>query len=74
MINKILLFLMTLCIIGIVMACLATVPSYGLPNVNVTIPHDEIEIDFDPHREQIIPIVSITIPHSEIEIYFLQEQ
>ena len=74
MINKLLLFLMTFCVIGILMACLATVPSFGLPLANVTIPHDEIEITFDPYQEEIIPIVSITIPHSEIEIYFLQEQ
>ena len=73
MINKILLFLITCCVIGIILACLATVPSFSSPIVNVTIPHDEIEITFDPYQEEIIPIVSITIPHDEIEIIYLEQ-
>ena len=73
MINKILLFLMACCVIGIILACLATVPSFSSPIVNVTIPHDEIEITFDPYQEEIIPIVSITIPHDEIQIIYLGE-
>lgn len=45
MTNNILLFLMTLCVIGIIMACLATVPSFG-GVAHVEIPTDEIEIIF----------------------------
>ena len=74
MTNNILLFLIALCIIGIAMACLATVPSFGSPLGNITIPHDEIEITFDPYQEEIIPIVSITIPHNEIEIIFISDK
>ena len=73
MINKLLLFLMTCCVIGIIFACLATVPSFGLPLANVTIPHNEIEITFDPYQEEIIPIVSITIPHDEIQIIYMEQ-
>ena len=73
MINKILLFLMACCVIGIILACLATVPSFSSPIVNVTIPHDEIEITFDPYQEEITPIVNITIPHDEIQINYLEQ-
>ena len=73
MINKILLFLMACCVIGIILACLATVPSFSSPIVNVTIPHDEIEITFDPYQEEIAPIVNITIPHDEIQIIYLEQ-
>ena len=73
MINKILLFLMACCVIGIILACLATVPSFSSPIVNVTIPQDEIEITFDPYQEEITPIVNITIPHDEIQIIYLEQ-
>ena len=71
MTNNILLFFIALSFIGFLMACLATTPSFGQSLGNVTIPHDEIEITFDPYQEEIIPIVSITIPHDEIEITFI---
>ena len=45
MINNILLALITLCIIGIAMACLATQPSFG-GIAHVEIPTDDIEIIF----------------------------
>ena len=45
MTNKILLVLIALCFIGIIMACLATVPSYGSV-AHVEIPSNEIEILF----------------------------
>ena len=47
MTNKILLVLIALCFIGIIMACLATVPSYGSVG-HVKIPSNEIEIEFIP--------------------------
>ncbi len=45
MTNKILLILIALCFIGIIMACLATVPTYG-GVAQVEIPTSEIEILF----------------------------
>ena len=45
MTNKILLLLIALSFIGIIMACLATVPSYG-GIAHVEIPSNEIEILF----------------------------
>jgi hypothetical protein len=45
MTNNVLLFLISLCIIGIAMACLATVPSFGAI-AQIEIPSDEIEIIF----------------------------
>jgi len=45
MTNKILLVLIALCFIGIIMSCLATVPSYGSV-AHVKIPSNEIEIEF----------------------------
>jgi len=45
MTNNILLTLITLCFIGIVIACLATQPSFG-SIAHVEIPTDEIEIIF----------------------------
>ena len=45
MTNNILLFLIALCVIGIAMACLATVPSYG-GVAQIEIPTNEIEIIF----------------------------
>ena len=47
MTNNILLFLITLCVIGIVMACLATDVSFG-GIAQVEIPTSEIEIKFIP--------------------------
>lgn len=40
---------------------------------SVIIPHDEIEITFEPFEKTPQPIVNITIPHDEIEIFFIQE-
>ena len=74
MTNKILLFLITCCFIGIILSCLATKPSFGLPSATVSIPHNEIEITFDPFQEEIIPIVSIVIPHNEIEIIYISDK
>lgn len=45
MTNNILLALIILCFIGIIMACLATVPTYG-GIAQVEIPTSEIEISF----------------------------
>jgi hypothetical protein len=45
MTNKLLLFLIACCFIGITMACLATVPSFGAI-AHVEIPTNEIEILF----------------------------
>ena len=45
MTNNILLFLIALCIIGIAMACLATVPSFG-GVAQIEIPTNENEIIF----------------------------
>ena len=50
MTNKLLLLLIALSFIGIIMACLATVPSYGSV-AHVEIPSDEIEIEFIPSNE-----------------------
>ena len=47
MTNKILLFLIACCFIGIILSCLATVPSFG-GIAHVEIPSDEIEIEFIP--------------------------
>ena len=47
MTNKILLVLIALCFVGIIMACLATIPSYGSV-ARVEIPSNEIEIEFIP--------------------------
>ena len=45
MTNKILLFLIACCFIGVLMSCLATVPSFGAV-AHVEIPTNEIEILF----------------------------
>jgi hypothetical protein len=73
MTNKILLFLISCSFIGIIMACLATVPSFGAI-AHVEIPSDEIEITFEPFQQAPQPIVNITVPHSEVEIFFLSDK
>ena len=73
MTNKILLFLIACCFIGVLMSCLATVPSFGAV-AHVEIPSDEIEITFQPFDQTPQPIVNITVPHSEIEIFFLSDK
>lgn len=68
MTNNILLFLISLCIIGIAMACLATVPSFGSTSIAlVDVPTSEIEIEF-------VPTVQIEIPTNEIEIIFISDK
>ena len=68
MTNNILLFLISLCIIGIAMACLATVPSFGSTSIAlVDVPMSEIEIEF-------VPNAHIEIPTDEIEIIFVADK
>ena len=65
MTNKILLFLIACCFIGIIMACLATDVSFGSTIIGfVDVPTSEIEIEF-------VPTTHIEIPLSEIEITFI---
>ena len=41
---------------------------------SVIIPHDEIEITFEPFEQTPQPIVNITVPHDEIEITFISDK
>ena len=69
MTNNILLTLITLCIIGIIMACLASVPpSFGSTSMAlVDVPMNEIEIEF-------VPTAHIEVPSNEIEIIFVADK
>ena len=69
MTNNILLFLMSLCVIGIIMACLATDVSFGATTsiAIVDVPMNEIEIEF-------IPTAHIEVPSNEIDIIFVADK
>ncbi len=48
--------------------------SSPVSNASVTVPHDEIEITFEPFEKTPQPIVNITIPHDEIEIFYIMDK